>query len=66
MRSNYEVVFRERHKSLCKEFYSPMKNNIINDPLNPPKGDFGTVQVWQHAAKERLTPPLRGGGEGSF
>ena len=43
-----------------------MKNNIIKDPLNLPKGNFGTVQVWQHAAKERLTPPLRGDGEGSF
>ncbi len=44
-----------------------MKHQMLkHDPLNPPKGDFGTVQVWQHAATERLTPPLRGGGEGSF
>jgi hypothetical protein len=43
-----------------------MKNNIKNDPLNPPKGDFRTVQVLQDAAIERLTPPLRGGGEGSL
>ena len=42
-----------------------MKNNIRNEipdaetrPLNPPKGDFGTVQVWQHAATERLVYPL--------
>ncbi len=32
-----------------------MKHQMLkHDPLNPPKGDFGTVQVWQHAAKERL------------
>jgi hypothetical protein len=35
------------------------------DPLNPPKGDFGPVQVCENAAKERLTHPLRGGWEGS-
>jgi hypothetical protein len=38
---------------------------LIYDPLNPPKGDFGAVLVWQDTAKERLTPPLRGGWEGS-
>jgi hypothetical protein len=43
-----------------------MQNNIINDPLNPPTGDFWTVQVKQNTAKERLTPPLRGGWEGSY
>jgi len=42
-----------------------MKNNIINDPLNPPMGDFRIVQVKQYAGTERITPPLRGGGEGS-
>jgi hypothetical protein len=25
------------------------------DPLHPPKGDFGPVQVWENATKERLT-----------
>jgi hypothetical protein len=59
------VIKTIRHKSLSKEFYSHMKNNIINDPLNPPKGDFRTVQVKQNTATERLTPPLRGGWEGS-
>jgi hypothetical protein len=56
-----------RHKSLSKEYYSHMKNNIINDPLNPPKGDFRTVQVRQDSAKERLTPlrQLAEGWEGS-
>ena len=43
-----------------------MKNNIINDPLNPPKEDFRPVQIRQGTAKERLTPPLRGGWEGSY
>jgi hypothetical protein len=44
-----------------------MKNNNINDPLNPPKGDFRTVQVRQDSAKERLTPlrQLAEGWEGS-
>ncbi len=35
------------------------------DPLNPPKGDFRTMLIMLSAAKERLTPPLRGGWEGS-
>jgi|GEM_PF-2060068 len=43
-----------------------MKHQIQrHDPLNPPKGDFRTMQVWQNAAKERLTSPLWGGREGS-
>ena len=36
-----------------------MKHQMLkHDPLNPPKVDFGTVQVWQHAATERLVFPL--------
>jgi len=43
-----------------------MRHQILgHDPLNPPKGDPGTVQTWQDAATEHLTPPLRGGWEGS-
>jgi len=36
-----------------------------DDPLNPPKGDFGPVQLWQDTT--RLTPlhQLAGGWEGS-
>ncbi len=43
-----------------------MKNNIKHDPLNPPKGDFRTVQVLQDPAIERLTSPFWGGWEGSL
>jgi hypothetical protein len=36
-----------------------MKNQVLQyDPLNPPKGDFRPVQVWQGTAKERLVLPL--------
>jgi hypothetical protein len=35
-----------------------------DDPLNPPKGDFRTVQVRQYSAAERLTPPLGEVGRG--
>jgi hypothetical protein len=35
------------------------------DPLNPAGRNFRTLLVWQHSAKERLSPPLWGGWEGS-
>ncbi len=43
-----------------------MKCQILQyDPLNPPKGDFRTVQIRQDAATERLSPSPGGGWEGS-
>jgi hypothetical protein len=54
-----------RHKSLSKEYYGHMKNNITNDPLNPALRNFRTVLVQQNSA--RLTPlrQLAEGWEGS-
>ncbi len=44
-----------------------MKKKILKyDPLDPPKGDLKTGSIKLNTAKQRLTPPLREGWEGSL